>query len=242
MFSDQHFLRKDYKFFTIIELLVEIAIIAILASLLLPALGKAKGKASEIRCASNLKQIYMAFSTYGNDYDGFIVSATTTLPGYASTYFEFLCGDGLYVPFGNRDIFVCPSYYPYKYENIYKIYGTRSRVEIPLSWAVCLESNLQKEYFKISKISNPANYWMGGDSRCCDGQLRQVAEIRYNNDSSTAGIPHLRHSKRCNMFFADAHAVSLGINEIWELEQWTRSTGNSSNFKAIWIGDSMLER
>ncbi len=67
--------REDKVAFTLVELLVVVAIISILAALLLPSLRRAKESAKSVVCVNNLRQIYIGFALYAESNDDYIPTA-----------------------------------------------------------------------------------------------------------------------------------------------------------------------
>jgi len=108
--------------FTLVELLVVIGIIAVLISILLPALSAAREQANTVKCLSNMRQIGQAQAAYAADFKGFVVPPAYLIPGdqyneenYATTLvnMKYLQAPGKIdltsAPGGDNSVFFCPN-------------------------------------------------------------------------------------------------------------------------------------
>lgn len=172
--------------FTLIELLVVIAIIAILAAILFPVFAKARERAKQSACLSNLKQMGAASVMYSNDNDDFIIPWADTVLYPKSIGLNYT--QIIYQYHKSTDLFKCPSdklsvkptdptYYPYP-----TTYGC--------NWMLCHGANpsVGFEPQKMSRIKNPA-----GTIEFCDtgaimpGSVKKAVTRtdRFADDGST---------------------------------------------------------
>lgn len=228
--------ERDKHEFTLIELLIVVAIIAILAGLLLPALNLAKEKARAIKCVNNLKQCNLAIISYGHDYKE--ISPLTYKLGTADdnwNWFTMMCifpyGRGPGKPpfvakyLTNPDAAYCPSSSPASLKEFQRPFTYEGGGgDNPQTYGVYLsyETNLHTgdEQPKPTNISAEGDNYYGNSIYY--NRLRYPSTHFIMSDSSSgketgclplqkasSGMIRMRHARRANTAMADGHVEPL---------------------------------
>ncbi|MBN2640683.1 MAG: prepilin-type N-terminal cleavage/methylation domain-containing protein [Victivallales bacterium] len=237
-----------WKKFTLVELLIVIAIIAILAGMLLPALGKARDKAKSIQCINNLKQRGMTFAMYCNDSND-ILPCQYVSGRYHDTWTVNLFGSDTESRKNLNDTFCCPSVRPYVIDRTasmanYWVYGMNM-----LSFGSNYESGFGKPGFYLrlpgftsdsrminfKKMRHASRYLILADSIAISGG--NTGHQYFTFTSAAVGF-HFRHGKSCNALFADGHAESGNFEQV--RNEWlTNATANGYNTNSKYIKQNM---
>jgi prepilin-type N-terminal cleavage/methylation domain-containing protein len=90
-------MRNRFNAFTLVELLVVIGIIALLISILLPALNKARDSANTVACLSNIRQLGAAATNYAAEHKGYIIPVGNSKVGGSSYFWCNIMVDNKYV-------------------------------------------------------------------------------------------------------------------------------------------------
>jgi len=177
--------------FTLIELLVVIAIIAILAAILFPVFARAREKARQSSCASNVKQICVACLQYAQDYD-------EKLHLHRNEQSTYSWADLLQPYIKNEQIFMCPSgsgggSYVGSSANVHTHYGWNWSQLGSSTWARLL-----------GDVTEPARTISYADS---------VSYVISYYDASYRPLP--RHNEGANCGFVDGHVKWHRLTEIY---------------------------
>ena len=205
--------------FTLIELLVVIAIIAILAAILFPVFARAREKARQASCQSNLKQLALAVMMYAQDYD-----ETMPLAYYMdwSTYWDTkvdwsgnVIGDGLLTPYTkNGQIAACPSVKGITADRPYSGYGYNTTFIGPNPAPLAAWGDGPPPA-AMAAIQYPAQTVLFCDSALWSTFTNEVylnSLLRAPGDPYYGGTGpnvHFRHNGVANVAYVDGHVKAI---------------------------------
>lgn len=236
---------KNLSRFTLVELLITIAIIAILAAILLPALNRARQKAKDISCLSNLKQIGLYLMEYTEQNNGYFPKANGLLTAGAESWSgSGRWQDGLYAlksgkktanklhwrtsdnttPSRPADIFGCPAQENLPWNGANTTFGFMAHYMINsyisnYSGEAYVKNNAT---YNIRNVRSAARKMAiaDGERRNCGGPSYAcpLAETRANLWAQSYGMHRLRHlsNRGVNVLFIDGHSASRRIDSIPE--------------------------
>lgn len=156
-------LWQQRRLFTLIELLIVIAIIAILASMLLPALNQARERGHATKCVSNLKNIGTASISYQSDNNDYLLPYSVVVDGTENYSWRYVLVNGRYLP--STKVMFCPSN---RYDNPDSL-GNHSLYIYPNSYAIGygnarFHSMNGSPCKKIMNVKNPSRKIFIGDT------------------------------------------------------------------------------
>jgi len=175
--------------FTLIELLVVVSIIAVLASLLLPALSRARAMAKGTNCASTLRQSSLAMQQYAEDFDG-VAPNGMDLGNYIHNWSWYLVTYGYA---NDKRLVHCPAVPP-QTNWWWNTYGYRWR----------------QQFVQILKIDNSTDtYYLLGDCSKSFNENNEAPVIHATATSWEEMYFTMRHLNKGNMSFLDGHIAGL---------------------------------